>query len=155
MIRQSEIVQNSWATLANDTDRWGWDTVYPSLKKSENWTPPTDSHIEQASMVLDESLHGLDGPIHYSYPGYFYESQYEWIPTLANMGVETRDPAGGQGWGSFIATSAINPTNVNLSFFPFAPVDCALTPKYSSSGLALTPRLVTSIPSTIARISSF
>ncbi|GAA5847460.1 hypothetical protein JCM5353_005428 [Sporobolomyces roseus] len=117
MIRQSEIEQNSWATLANDTENnWSWDKLYPNLKKSENWTPPTDSHIEQASMVLDESLHGLEGPIHYSYPGYFYESQYEWIPTLANMGVGTRDPAGGEGFGSFIATSAINPTNWTRSY---------------------------------------
>lgn len=114
MVRQSEIEQNSWAKLANDTENWGWDQVYPYLKKSETWTPPTDSHIEQADMVLDKSLHGLDGPVHYSYPGYFYESQYEWIPTLANMGVDTRDPAGGEGWGAFFATSAINPSNVSI-----------------------------------------
>ncbi|GAA5936260.1 uncharacterized protein JCM15063_002761 [Sporobolomyces koalae] len=116
MVRQSEIEQNSWAGLINDTANWGWDKVYSYLKKSEKWTPPSASHVEQAHMVNDEALHGLDGPIHYSYPGYFYDSIYEWIPTLANMGVETRDPAGGEGWGSFIATSAINPSNWTRSY---------------------------------------
>jgi choline dehydrogenase len=117
MVRQSEIEQNSWASLVDDTESWGWDQVYPYLKKSENWTAPSESHIEQAQVVLDPSLHGTEGPVHYSYPGYWYDSQYEWIPTLANMGVESRDPAGGEGWGAFFATSAINPSNVSsLSF---------------------------------------
>ncbi|GAA5906271.1 GMC family oxidoreductase [Sporobolomyces salmoneus] len=116
MVRQSAIEQNSWADLIDDRENWGWDSVYPALKKSENWTAPTESYIEQAQMVLDESLHGQDGPIHYSYPGYFYDSMYEWIPTLGNMGVESRDPAGGDGWGAFFATSAINPTNWTRSY---------------------------------------
>ncbi|GAA5982892.1 hypothetical protein JCM5350_001544 [Sporobolomyces pararoseus] len=116
MVRQSAIEQDSWASLVDDKENWGWDQVYPYLKKSEDWTPPSDSHIEQASVVVNESLHGLDGPIHYSYPGYWYDSQYEWIPTLANMGVETRDPAGGDGWGAFFATSAINPSNWTRSY---------------------------------------
>ncbi|GAA6000162.1 hypothetical protein JCM10207_007884 [Rhodosporidiobolus poonsookiae] len=116
MIRQSEIEQDSWGSLVDDNDNWGWDAVYPYLKKSETWTPPTDYHIEAANMVLNESLHGLDGPIHYSYPGLFYNSTYEWIDTLATLGIDTRDPAGGENWGAFIATSAINPTNWTRSY---------------------------------------
>lgn len=67
-------------------------------------------------MILDESLHGLDGPVHYSYPGLFYNSTYEWIPTFAALGVDSRDPAGGENWGAFIATSAINPSNWTRSY---------------------------------------
>jgi choline dehydrogenase len=92
MIRQSQIEQDSWAALCNDPDNWSWDTLYHYLKKSETFTPPSDYHISEAKMTLNESLHGLEGPIHYSFPGIFYNSTYEWIDTLANMGVDTRDP---------------------------------------------------------------
>ncbi|GAA5928009.1 hypothetical protein JCM1841_001819 [Sporobolomyces salmonicolor] len=116
MIRQSEIEQDSWGSLVDDQATWGWDAVYPYLKKSETWTPPSDYHISEADMTLNASLHGTDGPIHYSYPGLFYNSTYEWMPTLENMGISTRDPAGGENWGCFIATSAINPTNWTRSY---------------------------------------
>ncbi|GAA5921451.1 hypothetical protein JCM3775_003055 [Rhodotorula graminis] len=116
MIRHSSIEQDSWASLNNDSSVWTWDTLFPYLKKSETWTPPSDYHIQEASMVLDESLHGLDGPVHYSYPGLFYNSTYEWIPTFAALGVDTRDPAGGENFGAFIATSAINPSNWTRSY---------------------------------------
>ncbi|GAA5998759.1 GMC family oxidoreductase [Rhodotorula paludigena] len=116
MIRQSEIEQDSWASLNADDSIWSWEALYPYLKKSELWTPPSDYHIQEASMVLNESLHGLDGPVHYSYPGLFYNSTYEWMPTLANLGIDSRDPAGGENWGAFIATSAINPTNWTRSY---------------------------------------
>ncbi|BGP30484.1 hypothetical protein JCM10296v2_002239 [Rhodotorula toruloides] len=116
MIRQSAIEQDSWGSLVGDPDGWGWDTMYPYLKKSETWTPPSDYYVSSAHMVLNESLHGLDGPVHYSYPGIFYNSTFEWIPTLENMGLDSRDPAGGENWGAFIATSAINPTNWTRSY---------------------------------------
>ncbi|GAA5974228.1 hypothetical protein JCM11641_003339 [Rhodosporidiobolus odoratus] len=116
MIRQSAIEQDSWAALVDDEATWGWDAVYPYLKKSETWTPPNDFNVDSAKMVLNESLHGLDGPVHYSYPGIFYNSTFEWIETLGNLGVDTRDPAGGENWGAFIATSAINPTNWTRSY---------------------------------------
>ncbi|BGO89994.1 hypothetical protein NBRC10512_001979 [Rhodotorula toruloides] len=116
MIRQSAIEQDSWGSLVGDPEGWGWDTMYPYLKKSETWTPPSDSYVSSAHMVLNQSLHGLDGPVHYSYPGIFYNSMFEWIPTLENMGLDSRDPAGGENWGAFIATSAINPTNWTRSY---------------------------------------
>lgn len=34
----------------------------------------------------------------------------DWIPTLETLGVETRDPAGGETWGAYVAMSAIDPT---------------------------------------------
>ncbi|GAA5862628.1 hypothetical protein JCM3774_001083 [Rhodotorula dairenensis] len=116
MITQSEIEQNSWAEMVDDQANWGWDPVYASLKKSQNFTPPSQYHIDEAQIVIDESYHGTDGPIHYSYPGLFYNSTYEWIPTLANLGIGTRDPANGESWDAFIATSAINPTNWTRSY---------------------------------------
>lgn len=70
-----------------------------------------------ANVIVDEASHGQDGPIHYSYPGFFYPQTGEWIDTLSALGVESRDPAaGGKSYGAFIATSAINPTNWSRSY---------------------------------------
>ncbi|BGP54267.1 hypothetical protein JCM8202v2_001844 [Rhodotorula sphaerocarpa] len=113
---KSQIEQDSWAKMTSDPANWGWDPVYASLKKSENWTAPDSYHVQEADMVLDPSLHGHDGPIHYSYPGLFYNSTYEWIPTAANLGIGSHDPYGGKSWGAFIATSAINPSNWTRSY---------------------------------------
>lgn len=47
-----------------------------------------------------------------------------WIPTLENIGIpESPDPSGGQNWGGFIATSAINPTNWTRSHSRAAYID--------------------------------
>lgn len=47
-----------------------------------------------------------------------------WIPTLAALGVpETQDAYNGQTWGSFIATSTINPTNWTRSYARSAYID--------------------------------
>lgn len=32
MIRGSEIEHNSWGSLVNATDLWGWDAIYPYMK---------------------------------------------------------------------------------------------------------------------------
>ena len=48
----------------------------------------------------------------------------DWIPTLANLGVpEPPDQAGGQTWGAFVATSAINPNNWTRSYSRAAYID--------------------------------
>lgn len=47
-----------------------------------------------------------------------------WIPTLQNLGVAfNSDPSGGQAWGAFIATSAINPANWTRSYSRAAYID--------------------------------
>lgn len=35
---------------------------------------------------------------------------------MANLGIGTRDPAGGESWGAFIATSAIDPATWSRSY---------------------------------------
>lgn len=48
----------------------------------------------------------------------------DWIPTLENLGVPgSPDPSGGQSWGAFIATSAINPANWTRSYSRAAYID--------------------------------
>jgi len=48
----------------------------------------------------------------------------DWIPTLQNVGIpQSPDPSGGEAWGAFIATSAINPTNWTRSYSRSAYID--------------------------------
>ncbi|KAK4702645.1 hypothetical protein P7C70_g3577, partial [Phenoliferia sp. Uapishka_3] len=117
MIRASKIEHDSWASLNPGTGwKWSWDSIYPSMKRSETWTPPTPPNAKLAGVVEEPWLHGHSGPIHYSYPGFFYSQVANWIPTLANLGIDTRDPAGGESWGAFIATSAIDPKKWTRSY---------------------------------------
>lgn len=61
--------------------------------------------------------HRLINATDYSYPGFFYEQTTgSWIETLGNLGVESRDPANGNSYGAFIATSAIDPTTWSRSY---------------------------------------
>lgn len=47
-----------------------------------------------------------------------------WIPTLQSLGITVNpDPSGGQAWGAFVATSAINPTNWTRSHSRAAYID--------------------------------
>ncbi len=47
-----------------------------------------------------------------------------WTNTLANVGIPTNDdPNSGEGWGGFIAASAINPTNWTRSYSRSAYID--------------------------------
>jgi len=48
----------------------------------------------------------------------------DWIPTLQNIGIpQSPDPSGGEPFGAFIATSAINPTNWTRSHSRAAYID--------------------------------
>ncbi|KAL8277589.1 hypothetical protein RQP46_010021 [Phenoliferia psychrophenolica] len=117
MCRSSKIEHDSWASLyPGSSSTWDWDAIYPYMKKSENWTAPLAANAKLADMTTDSSLHGSSGPIHYSYPGYFYPQVANWIPTLEALGVETRDPAGGETWGAYVTTSAIDPTTWSRSY---------------------------------------
>ncbi|KAK4051869.1 hypothetical protein OIV83_002574 [Microbotryomycetes sp. JL201] len=117
MIRASQIEHDSWAGLIDAPDVWGWDAVYPYMK-----TPPSDV-VEASNMVINASYHGQDGPVHYSYPGFFYPQTSSWTQTLGNLGVDTRDPGNGNSYGAFIATSAINPSGWSRSYSKTAYLD--------------------------------
>ena len=48
----------------------------------------------------------------------------DWIPTLQNVGIpQSPDPSGGENFGAFISTSAINPTNWTRSYSRAAYID--------------------------------
>lgn len=57
MIRHSEVEQNSWADIVNDS-RWNFESVWPYMKKSETWTLPSEENVNASGMVNVAANHG-------------------------------------------------------------------------------------------------
>ncbi|KAG8897647.1 hypothetical protein FRB99_008013 [Tulasnella sp. 403] len=103
---------------------WGWASMFLAMKKSETFTPPAPQIQTTGNILYDQASHGSQGPLHTSYPGFLYPIVGDWQATLSNIGIPTSpDPNGGAGWGAFIATSSINPTNWTRSYSRSAYID--------------------------------
>lgn len=126
LVRPSSLEVNAWAGLAgpNGTEYWGWDSLFAAMKKSERFTPPTDAIAKEFDIQYNIESHGTSGPLDYSYPGYLLPIVADWTTVLENIGIlGSPDPNGGQGWGAFVATSSINPTNWTRSYARSAYID--------------------------------
>jgi choline dehydrogenase len=112
-VRPSSLEVNTWAQLAGTNgSAWNWDSMFAAMKKSETFTPPTAEITQNFEISYNAENHGTNGPLQYSYPGYLLPVVGEWTTVLENIGVlASPDPNGGNGWGAFIATSSINPSN--------------------------------------------
>lgn len=124
-MRPSSLEVNAWSTLAGENgSAWDWDALFAAMKKSETFTAPSDAIKSEGNINYDIASHGTTGPLHYSYPGYLLPIVGEWTTVLENIGVlASPDPNGGSGWGAFIATSSINPSNLTRSYAKSAYVD--------------------------------
>jgi choline dehydrogenase len=68
-------------------------------------------------LVQNGTAHGTSGPIHFSYPPPVYSDQLEaWIPSMAAMGIASRDPASGLTADAFLASAAIDPNGYTRSY---------------------------------------
>ncbi|KIY01127.1 uncharacterized protein Z520_02679 [Fonsecaea multimorphosa CBS 102226] len=119
--RPGEIEINAWQDMLGDMDgaeNWSWDAMFAAMKKSETFSPPVDASIQQeAAITYNPASHGSQGPIHMSYPGFTMPLVGAWSSTANNAGVDdTQDPYGGENWGAYVATSAINPANWTRSY---------------------------------------
>lgn len=126
LVRPSSLEVNAWAGLAgpNGTEYWGWDSLFAAMKKSEVFTPPADEIAKEFDIRYNTESHGTSGPVHYSYPGFLLPIVGDWTTVLENIGIlGSPDPNGGQGWGAFVATSSINPTNWTRSYSRSAYID--------------------------------
>ncbi|KAG8872432.1 hypothetical protein FRB97_007638 [Tulasnella sp. 331] len=127
LVRPSQIEMDNWMYLqggAAGASAWGWDSMFTAMKKSEDFTPPTAAIQTQGGIQYDPASHGTTGPLHQSYPGFLLNIVGDWTTTLDNMGIlPTSDSNGGEGWGAFIATSAINPANWTRSYSRSAYID--------------------------------
>lgn len=125
LVRPSSLEVNTWAQLAGTNgSAWNWDSMFAAMKKSETFTPPTEEITQEFNIAYNTENHGTDGPLHYSYPGFLLPVVGEWTTVLENIGVNVSpDPNGGNGWGAFIATSSINPSNWTRSYSKSAYID--------------------------------
>jgi len=78
--------------------------------------------IVEAGIQYNLSNHGTDGPLHYSYPDYTFPLVGNWTPSLENIGISPNTDSSG-GWGGYIATSSINPSNWTRSYSRSAYID--------------------------------
>ncbi|OKP11961.1 Alcohol dehydrogenase [acceptor], partial [Penicillium subrubescens] len=120
LTRPGEIEINAWKDMLGDMDgaeNWAWDSFYAAMKKSENFTAPSESIAQEANITWNTADHGTDGPIHASYPGFTFAQVGQWEESLVSMGIAaSKDMYGGQPWGSEVSTSCINPTNWTRSY---------------------------------------
>ncbi|KAF8329341.1 alcohol oxidase [Cantharellus anzutake] len=127
LVRPSTLEMNAWRNLLGDmpnADAWGWDRMFAYMKKSETFTPPTKAVQDAGAIQFDPASHGSSGPLHYSYPGFIFPIVGNWTSTLDWIGIPpSPDSNGGSGWGAFIATSAINPSNWTRSYSRSAYID--------------------------------
>ncbi|OAL34728.1 hypothetical protein AYO20_05923 [Fonsecaea nubica] len=119
--RPGEIEVNAWQAMLGDmdgADNWSWDSMFAAMKKSETFGPPVDASIQQeAAITFNPASHGNQGPIHMSYPGFTLPLVGAWSSTANNAGVvTTQDAYGGDNWGAYVATVAVNPTNWTRSY---------------------------------------
>jgi len=136
LVRPSEIEVNAWASMIENGSMWNWDNMYAAMKKSETYTPPAVNVQSTAKIEYSNSSHGFSGPLHASYPGYMMPQVGDWTPTMNAIDIITSsNPDGGDGWGAFVATSAINPANWTRSYSRSAYID-PLPPR---SNLAILP----------------
>ena len=120
MNRPGEIEINTWHGLLEDqdgADNWSWDSFFAAMKKSETFNPPTAEMAKEADITYNTASHGENGPIHHSYPAYSFPYVGQWSVATESVGIaDSGDTYGGQNWGAYVSTSAINPANWTRSY---------------------------------------
>ncbi|KAI9724093.1 MAG: hypothetical protein M1812_000812 [Candelaria pacifica] len=106
---------DAWEALGNPG--WGWQGLLPYFIKSENYTPVYSLAIaEQYSINYEPSVHGTSGPIHVSYPKYFYNQSVNLFTGLNQLGVPTAfDPNDGVSAGAMFVPTDLDPDNQTRS----------------------------------------
>lgn len=118
--RPGQIEVDAWSSMLggmDGADNWSWDSLFAAMKKSENFSPPFDNIASEGDIQWDASSHGTGGPIDMSWPGWTFPQIGDWWTATQNAGIAgSNDTYGGENWGAYVATSAINPTNWTRSY---------------------------------------
>ncbi len=74
LVRPSVQELNAWqqAISSDDKDaatKWGWDEMYASMRKVENFTEPLPQVASVGNIQWNASTYGSGGPVSISYPG--------------------------------------------------------------------------------------
>ncbi|QRW16771.1 GMC oxidoreductase [Rhizoctonia solani] len=127
LVRPSAIEVDAWSQLLpgqSSAAAWSWASLFEAMKKSETFTEPSDAIKNAGRIQYDVTSHGRSGPLHYAYPGFIVPVVGNWTSTLDWVGIPpSPDANGGSGWGAFIATSSINPSNWTRSYSRSAYID--------------------------------
>jgi len=71
LVRPTVAEVDAWEAIMDGDSgakNWGWDKVYENMKKSENFTGPTDELSTYVAIDYDASSYGSGGPMQVSYP---------------------------------------------------------------------------------------
>lgn len=83
-LRSAKAEYDSWEKQLGDPG-WTWDTLLPYFKKSENFTPPSTEFAHEGNISWIDSVHGRDGPVHVSYPNFFWEGSGKLIKPICTQ----------------------------------------------------------------------
>ncbi|WFC99584.1 hypothetical protein MYAM1_002329 [Malassezia yamatoensis] len=143
-IRQSAKEQNLWAKLIGDaTDLWGWTNMLNAMKKSENFSAPTQQAQTVGDIHWNNSAHGTQGSVGVTWPAVSYAPVGAFVESASAVSAPaTNNPDSGQAWGTFVATAAINPSNWTRSTSRTAYLDPVT---YRTNLVVLTDHMVSKI----------
>ncbi|KAF5327281.1 hypothetical protein D9619_004034 [Psilocybe cf. subviscida] len=129
MLRPPSQQVNAWRDLIAPSDaaaaeKWGWDSFYAALKRTENFTEPTTDAVQVAGMAYTLASHNTTGSLHVTYPGYMVPVTGTWLPALEAAGIaKTDDAYAGNNLGGFFALTAMNAANWTRSYSKSAYID--------------------------------
>ncbi|KAJ3566092.1 hypothetical protein NPX13_g7264 [Xylaria arbuscula] len=113
-LRGDKADYDDWGKLGNDG--WSWDSIFPYFLKGENFTKPDSDFAAQANISWDDSVRGTSGPVHYSYPNYFYPASANWWNAAKSIGFPVvDDPESGNNLGIFWIPSVLDATTSTRS----------------------------------------
>jgi len=87
------------------------------MKRSEDFTAPSQETLEGLNIQPVESDYGQSGPIQISFPRYVSEQVSNWIPALKSLGIPgNQQPLAGENIGASLQPSNINQVNQTRSY---------------------------------------
>ena len=90
LVRPSAVEVDAWSQLLpgqSSAAAWSWASLFEAMKKSENFTEPSQRIKDAGRIQYDVTSHGRSGPLHYSYPGFIVPIVGDWTATLDWIGI--------------------------------------------------------------------
>ena len=107
---------DDWGALGNSG--WSWDELLPYYLRSETYTSPPAAVSEQVdTSFIEPSVHGINGPVHNSFPPFYDDFYKAWEPTYEKLGLgPTGDPKDGLAIGAYTTLLTLDPRNASRSY---------------------------------------
>jgi choline dehydrogenase-like flavoprotein len=115
--RAGEQDYDDWGELGNPG--WGWDSIFNSSLKSENFQKPsTQKQLDiLPNPPFTPEYHGSGGPVDNSFPLWYPQAAPSFIPALEAVGIpQNKDPMGGENVGGYVSLGAVDQKNATRSY---------------------------------------